>query len=141
MCGAIDEASSSGNDTLSSILAGVAAYGPSAPLFPPSSFDLESFINDCKSRYGVPPRPHWITTYYGGHDMKLVLHRFASNIIFFNGLRDPYRTHCLDLLRGNSSDPEWLVNQRKIEVKIIKGRIDKYSVDLQALKHEKPLQN
>ncbi|BFG33607.1 hypothetical protein CerSpe_198800 [Prunus speciosa] len=90
MCGAIDEASSSGNDTLSSILAGVAAYGPSAPLFPPSSFDLESFINDCKSRYGVPPRPHWITTYYGGHDMKLVLHRFASNIIFFNGLRDPY---------------------------------------------------
>ncbi|CAB4281916.1 unnamed protein product [Prunus armeniaca] len=39
------------------------------------------------------------------------------------------------------TDPEWLVNQRKIEVRIIKGWIDKYSVDLQALKHEKPLQN
>ncbi|ONH99463.1 hypothetical protein PRUPE_6G031200 [Prunus persica] len=34
-----------------------------------------------------------------------------------------------------------LVNRRKIEVRIIKGWIDKYSVDLQALKHEKPLQN
>ncbi|PQQ01480.1 hypothetical protein Pyn_32343 [Prunus yedoensis var. nudiflora] len=108
-------------------------------MFPPSSFDLESFINDCKSRYGVPPRTHWITTYYGGHECLLATSFFPMDL---ETLTVQAGTHCLDLLRGNISDPEWLVNQRKIEVRIIKeGRIDKYSVDLQALKHEKPLQN
>ncbi|KAL6275387.1 hypothetical protein ACE6H2_018988 [Prunus campanulata] len=68
----------------------------------------------------------------------IVLHNISDNVV---AVYTKNRTHCLDLLRGNSSDPEWLVNQRKIEVRIIKGRIDKYSVDLQALKHEKPLQN
>ncbi|KAE8037534.1 hypothetical protein FH972_010116 [Carpinus fangiana] len=35
-------------------------------MFPPSPFNLNEFINDCKSLYGVQPRPHWVTTYYGG---------------------------------------------------------------------------
>ncbi|CAL5352703.1 unnamed protein product [Camellia sinensis] len=78
--------------------------------------------------YGVPPRPHWVTTYYGGHDINMVLKRFASNIIFSNGLRDPYSSegvlkdisnsvvavrtvngsHCLDILSKSQSDPKWL---------------------------------
>ncbi|KAF2310037.1 hypothetical protein GH714_006264 [Hevea brasiliensis] len=58
-------------------------------MFPPDPFILSSRIKQCKSEFGVVPRPHWITTYYGGHDIKLILQRFASNIIFSNGLRDP----------------------------------------------------
>ncbi|KAJ6739642.1 PROTEASE S28 PRO-X CARBOXYPEPTIDASE-RELATED [Salix koriyanagi] len=36
-------------------------------MFPPDPFDLEDYIESCKSFYGVPTRPHWVTTYYGGH--------------------------------------------------------------------------
>ncbi|KAG6682454.1 hypothetical protein I3842_13G142700 [Carya illinoinensis] len=60
------------------------------PMFQPSPFRLSDFTDWCRSLYGVPPRPHWVTTYYGGYDIKLVLNKFGSNIIFSNGLRDPY---------------------------------------------------
>ncbi|XP_057953860.1 uncharacterized protein LOC131148139 [Malania oleifera] len=118
---------------------------------PPTPFNLSSFIEDCNKSYGIPPRPHWVTSYYGGHDIKLVLQRFGSNIIFSNGLRDPYSiggvlqnisdsvvaistingSHCLDILIANQiTDPEWLVMQRKVEVKIIEGWISQYYSDL-----------
>ena len=35
-------------------------------MFPPQTFNLNEFINECKSFYGVLPQPHWVTTYYGG---------------------------------------------------------------------------
>ncbi|XP_059429035.1 uncharacterized protein LOC132162833 [Corylus avellana] len=127
-------------------------------MFPPSPFNLNKFINDCKSSYGVQPRPHWVTTYYGGHDIKLILHSFASNIIFSNGLRDPYSSggvlenisdsvvavsavngsHCLDILEANPSDPQWLVKQRKTEVEIIEKWIAKYKDDLLVFKQNIP---
>ncbi|KAM1807070.1 hypothetical protein ACFX11_030128 [Malus domestica] len=124
-------------------------------MFQPELFDLEAYIKSCKAKYGVPPRPRWVTTYFGGHDIKLALHRFASNIIFSNGLRDPYSSggvledisrtvvavhakngsHCLDILRANhTTDPGWLVEQRKTEVHIIKGWLAKYYADLLAFK-------
>ncbi|KAL3718213.1 hypothetical protein ACJRO7_003361 [Eucalyptus globulus] len=59
-------------------------------MFQSQPFNLSSFIDECNDQYGVTPRPHWITTYYGGHDIELILLRFGSNIIFSNGLRDPY---------------------------------------------------
>ncbi|XP_022140665.1 lysosomal Pro-X carboxypeptidase-like [Momordica charantia] len=119
-------------------------------MFPPYPFNLGSFISYCNQLYGVPPRPHWVTTYYGGHDIQLILQGFGSNIIFSNGLKDPYSiggvlynisdslpavytangSHCLDILRANETDPDWLVTQRKIEVGIIKEWISKYYVDL-----------
>ncbi|KAH7836978.1 hypothetical protein Vadar_008123 [Vaccinium darrowii] len=122
-------------------------------MFPPAPFNLRQFIMDCRSWYGVPPRPHWVTTYYGGHDIKLVLHSFASNIIFSNGLRDPYSSggvlenlsgtllavhtakgsHCLDILLAKETNPRWLIKQRRVEVKIIDGWIKKYYADLLAL--------
>ncbi|KAL3828521.1 hypothetical protein ACJIZ3_017323 [Penstemon smallii] len=123
-------------------------------MFPTSPFNLHHFTNQCMGLYGVPPRPHWITTYYGGHDIKLVLRRFGSNIIFSNGLKDPYSgggvlkdisgsvlavttvngSHCMDILYATKTDPEWLVMQRKEEIRIIKGWITKYHYDLKALK-------
>lgn len=36
-------------------------------MVPLDPFNLTNFISDCKDIYGVPPRPHWTTTYYGGH--------------------------------------------------------------------------
>lgn len=43
-------------------------------------------------------------------------------------------SHCLDILRANkSSDPEWLVMQRKTEVEIIQGWISEYYADLKEL--------
>ncbi|OMO58222.1 Peptidase S28 [Corchorus capsularis] len=123
-------------------------------MFQPDPFDLAKFSKDCKDFYGVPPRPHWVTSYYGGHDIKLILERFGSNIIFSNGLRDPYSrggvlenisdsihavytvngSHCLDILSEQKTDPEWLIKQRKIEIKIIKGWMSKYYADLKAFK-------
>ncbi|MFQ6631558.1 hypothetical protein Gotur_009184, partial [Gossypium turneri] len=122
-------------------------------MFQPEPFNLNNFLQECKSLYGVPPRPHWVTSYYGGHNIKLVLHRFGSNIIFSNGLRDPYSrggvlenisesilavhtvngSHCLDILPEMESDPEWLVKQRETEVKIIKGWMAQYYADLKAI--------
>ncbi|KAF8034741.1 hypothetical protein BT93_C0909 [Corymbia citriodora subsp. variegata] len=121
-------------------------------MFPPYPFDLDSFSNSCKSAFGVTPRPHWVTTYFGGYDIKLVLHRFASNIIFSNGLQDPSSSggilknisstivavytskgsHVLDLLKATKSDPDWLVEQRKIEVEIIKKWLTTYYADFRA---------
>lgn len=123
-------------------------------MFPPAPFNLNKFINECKSLYGVIPQPHWVTTYYGGQDLKLTLHRFGSNIIFSNGLRDPYSSggvlenisesilavttvngsHCLDILVAKPSDPQWLVMQRKTEVKIIEKWIANYHDDLLGFK-------
>ncbi|KAI4334307.1 hypothetical protein L6164_019017 [Bauhinia variegata] len=122
-------------------------------MFPPAPFSMKSFVNECRTLYGVLPQPHWVTTYYGGPDLKLILHRFASNIIFSNGLRDPYSSggvlenisdsllaistangsHCLDILSAKASDPEWLVKQRETEVNIIKGWIAEYQADLLAI--------
>eukprot|EP01018_Ginkgo_biloba_P013608 Gb_08404 [translate_table: standard] len=105
---------------------------------------------DFRSEYGVRPRPHWITTEFGGHDIKRVLKRFGSNIIFSNGLRDPYSSggvlesisktivaivtnegsHCEDLHFASEDDPEWLKEQRSKEVNIMKTWIKQYNHDL-----------
>ncbi|OMO90293.1 Peptidase S28 [Corchorus olitorius] len=123
-------------------------------MFEPIPFNLSIYKEQCESFYGVPPRPNWVTSYYGGHDIKLILQRFGSNIIFSNGLRDPYSSggvlktispsiiavttvdgsHCLDILPEKGTDPDWLIRQRKTEVKIIKAWISKYYVDLKAYK-------
>ncbi|KAL6342048.1 hypothetical protein AAG906_038294 [Vitis piasezkii] len=127
--------------------------GDNDTMFPPAPFNLTTFIQECKSIYGVSPRPHWVTTYYGGHNIELTLRRFASNIIFSNGLRDPYSSggvlknisdsvlailtvngsHWLDILPATSTDPEWLVMQRKAEVEIIESWIAQYYADLHAI--------
>ncbi|KAF5742580.1 lysosomal Pro-X carboxypeptidase [Tripterygium wilfordii] len=119
-------------------------------MFLPSPFNMTDYIKSCKDSYGVSPRTHWITTYFGGQNIKQVLKRFGSNIIFSNGLRDPYSSggvlenishsvvavstkkgaHCVDILPAKENDPEWLVMQRNVELEIINGWILKYYEDL-----------
>ncbi|CAH9135262.1 unnamed protein product [Cuscuta epithymum] len=114
-------------------------------MFVPDHFDMNQYLEYCNYSYGVQPRIHWITTYYGGHDIKSILKRFGSNIIFSNGLRDPYSiggvlqnisdtilavytpkgSHCLDLHGAKKTDPAWLTQQRDTEVKIIQSWITK----------------
>ncbi|XP_038706498.1 lysosomal Pro-X carboxypeptidase-like [Tripterygium wilfordii] len=121
-------------------------------MFEAAPYNENNFINMCKRRYGVGARPRWVTTYYGGHDIKLILKRFGSNIIFSNGLKDPfsaggvlkdisdtirvvkadYGTHCQDLLPIKDTDPDWLVAMRKEEFQIIKQWIDQYYEDLKS---------
>ncbi|XP_052295381.1 uncharacterized protein LOC107177860 [Citrus sinensis] len=48
------------------------------------------YMNSCNKSYGVAPIPHWITTYYGSHGIRVVVKRFGSSLIFSNGFRDPY---------------------------------------------------
>ncbi|KAI7728310.1 hypothetical protein M8C21_015077, partial [Ambrosia artemisiifolia] len=79
-------------------------------------------------------------------DITRVLKRFGSNIIFFNGLRDPWSgggvlknisksiiaivekegAHHVDLRFSTSKDPEWLRDVRKREISIMKGWISEY---------------
>lgn len=40
-------------------------YDKQDTMFPTAPFNMTSYIDGCESYYGVPPRPHWITTYFG----------------------------------------------------------------------------
>ncbi|PKI78793.1 hypothetical protein CRG98_000860 [Punica granatum] len=122
-------------------------------MFQPDSDTLHNYIEYCKRSYGIAPRPHWISTYYGGQDIKLTLQRFGSNIIFSNGLKDPFSnggvlanisdtivavytakgSHCLDLIAASAKDPDWLVKQRETEVEIMGRWIHVYYNDLKEL--------
>ncbi|XP_043702725.1 lysosomal Pro-X carboxypeptidase-like [Telopea speciosissima] len=136
--------------TCSEIVIPIGISSSNETMFQPEPFNLISFIEDCKKKYGVSPRPHWITTQFGGHDIIRVLKRFGSNIIFLNGLRDPYSSggvfesispslvavhtkngsHCLDILNSSPDDPEWLVEQRNTEIRIIARWLVKYYKNL-----------
>lgn len=119
-------------------------------IFPVSTWNYSNRAAFCKFAFDIEPRPNWITTEFGGHDIKRVLKRFGSNIIFFNGLRDPWSgggvlesisksivaivakdgAHHVDLRFATSEDPEWLQNVRKREVKIITKWLSEYYHDL-----------
>jgi len=36
-------------------------------IFPASTYNYTSIAAECEVENGVPPRPHWITTEFGGH--------------------------------------------------------------------------
>ncbi|XP_057864856.2 uncharacterized protein LOC131072639 [Cryptomeria japonica] len=120
---------------------------PGTTMFPPSSFDFNSYARNCYLKLGVYPRQHWATTEFGGHDIKRVLKDFGSNIIFSNGLRDPWSsggvlanisesivaitteegTHGQDIAYPSASDdPVWLKEQRQKEIIIIQKWINDY---------------
>ncbi|XP_010246130.1 PREDICTED: lysosomal Pro-X carboxypeptidase-like [Nelumbo nucifera] len=119
-------------------------------IFPASEWDYANRATNCQFAFGINPRPHWITTEYGGYDIRRVLKRFGSNIIFFNGLRDPWSgggvlesisksiiaivakegAHHVDLRFSTKEDPEWLRDVRKREVGIIRKWLSQYYNDL-----------
>ncbi|XP_048322126.2 uncharacterized protein LOC107415016 [Ziziphus jujuba] len=119
-------------------------------IFPESEWHYNDSASSCKYAFDIEPRRNWITTEFGGYDIQRVLKRFGSNIIFFNGLRDPWSgggvlknisstivaivakegAHHVDLRFSTKEDPEWLKDVRKQEVNIIQGWISRYYHDL-----------
>nr|GMD19037.1 lysosomal Pro-X carboxypeptidase-like [Ipomoea batatas]GME12717.1 lysosomal Pro-X carboxypeptidase-like [Ipomoea batatas] len=136
ICRAIDGASK-GIDVLGRIFSGIVAFEGKSSCYLNESKQLQ---NEDDTELGL-----------GWQDMKLVLKRFGSNIIFTSGLRDPWSTggiledishsivaivtkkgaHASDILKARKTDPEWLVKQRNKSLKIIEGWITKYYDDLQ----------
>ncbi|KAG6516460.1 hypothetical protein ZIOFF_026925 [Zingiber officinale] len=118
-------------------------------MFPAESYDYQKQLAYCKEAYKISPRLHWITTEFGGHHIKRVLKRFGSNIIFFNGLRDPWSgggvlksinpsliaivapqgAHHVDLRFATEQDPVWLQNVRRKEIQIISKWLKQYYED------------
>ncbi|KAJ7944570.1 lysosomal Pro-X carboxypeptidase-like [Quillaja saponaria] len=90
---------------------------------------------------------------FGGHDIETTLKMFGSNIIFSNGLLDPWSggsvlhnisetiialiakegAHHTDLRASTPEDPDWLVEQRATEIKLIKGWISNYNEEKKAV--------
>ncbi|KEH24168.1 lysosomal pro-X carboxypeptidase-like protein [Medicago truncatula] len=119
-------------------------------IFPESKWSVKDRNAYCKFAYNVVPRPNWITSEFGGHNIEIVLKRSVGNIIFFNGLRDPWSgggvlknisktiiaivakegAHHVDLRYSTKEDPKWLKDVRKQEVKIIESWISQYHQDL-----------
>lgn len=115
-------------------------------MFPPYEFDYAEYEDECVQSFNVKPRPRWVTTEFGGHDISSTLKEFGSNIIFSNGLLDPWSggsvlqnisasvialvtelgAHHIDLRGSTAEDPKWLVEQREAEIKLIKGWISDY---------------
>ncbi|XP_042507875.1 lysosomal Pro-X carboxypeptidase isoform X2 [Macadamia integrifolia] len=118
-------------------------------MFPAITFEIEELGKFCMNKYGVMPRPHWITTEFGGYRIEQVLKKFGSNIIFSNGMQDPWSrggvlknissnivaivtekgAHHVDFRFAKKDDPDWLVEQRGQEVEIIQRWINDYYAD------------
>lgn len=118
-------------------------------MFPPGSFNLSEYEGWCLELYGVMPRAQWITSEFGGHNIHKVLKNFGSNIVFSNGLLDPWSgggvlhnisssivalvteegAHHLDLRFSSEYDPDWLIEQRQMEVMHIKRWLLEYYED------------
>ncbi|WCJ34246.1 Serine carboxypeptidase S28 family protein [Euphorbia peplus] len=119
-------------------------------MFPAAKWEYNGVADMCNSFFGIDPRPNWIPIEFGAHDFKRLLRRFGSNIIFFNGLRDPWSgggvlkdisesliaivaekgAHHVDLRSATSEDPKWLIEVRKKENKIISKWLSEYYRDL-----------
>ncbi|CAB4314435.1 unnamed protein product [Prunus armeniaca] len=117
-----------------------------ASMFQTYDYNLSSFQEECWKDHNVKPRPTRITTEFGGHDIKATLKSFGSNIIFSNGLLDPWSggsvlqnvsetivalvteegAHHIDLRFSKKEDPEWLVDQRATEIRLIEGWLEKF---------------
>ncbi|XP_074318272.1 uncharacterized protein LOC141655072 [Silene latifolia] len=108
-------------------------------MFQPQQFNMDLYVKNCRDKYHIEAHPNWISTYYGGQDIKSSLKNFGSNIIFSNGLRDPLSragvlsdisdtivalttkqgSHCLDMNLAKDDDPNWLKELRSKEIRIM----------------------
>lgn len=109
--------------------------------FEPSPWDFKAYAEKCHQSWGVYPRPLMAPKIYGGKDISA-----ASNIVFSNGLLDPWSTggimwnvsdsvvsviipegaHHLDLRGSNPSDPQSVIDARMLERAFIKIWIESH---------------
>jgi len=106
-------------------------------MFWPFVQNMTTIREHCKSSFGVEPRETWIATEFAGT-------AGASNIVFSNGLLDPWSSggvmedvsesavavvigkgaHHLDLFFSNPEDPDDVKEARKTELRHIRKWID-----------------
>jgi len=110
-------------------------------IFEKSPWDFEKFAKYCHTTYGIQPVVDIIEKIYGGKNLNA-----ASNIIFSNGLLDPWSSggvlqnisktvraviipesaHHLDLRASNINDPESVIKARKLYKNWIKKWLSGY---------------
>eukprot|EP00927_Polykrikos_kofoidii_P017959 TRINITY_DN18248_c0_g1_i1.p1 TRINITY_DN18248_c0_g1~~TRINITY_DN18248_c0_g1_i1.p1 ORF type:complete len:515 (-),score=64.31 TRINITY_DN18248_c0_g1_i1:127-1671(-) len=111
-------------------------------MFWPRAENMTAISHHCKSAWGVEPRADWISTEFGGT-------AGASNIVFSNGLYDPWSSggvlkdvsdsavaviipegaHHLDLMFSHPLDPESVKTARRVELAHIQKWIDQKGRD------------
>ncbi|KAK3849173.1 hypothetical protein Pcinc_044058 [Petrolisthes cinctipes] len=116
-------------------------YDGKQDLFEPAPWDLQQYAKECNRKFGVQPRPFMAQYMYGG---KLI--NAASNIVFSNGLLDPWSTggvmwnvsssvvsviipegaHHLDLRGADPADPPSVLKARRLEKAFITSWIRSY---------------
>lgn len=110
-------------------------------MFEPAEWNLDKYSEDCTKKYSVKPQPNLICQEYGCSDLSS-----ASNIIFSNGLMDPWSSggvlrnlsssaiailipegaHHLDLRGSNMDDPYSVRITRKYHRFFISRWIEQY---------------
>ncbi|CAI5964176.1 unnamed protein product [Closterium sp. NIES-65] len=123
-------------------------------LFEPFEWNQTAFEENCLQQYGVPPRPTWAMTQFGGRSIRSALRHFASNIVFSQGALDPWSgggvledlsdtlvsltipdgAHHLDLRASTPADPPSVRKQRKEEKKHIQKWIKQWHKDREEAK-------
>lgn len=120
-------------------------------MFEPSAWNFTAFAESCYKTYKTIPNEKFIEKQYGGKDL-----RFASNIIFSNGMLDPWSAggvtekvssntlvinldgaaHHLDLRAANENDPQSVINARKLYISVFRRWIRHYRKKVQAADEE-----
>ncbi len=110
-------------------------HTPTTDMFWSAPWDADAQSDYCFARFGIHPRRTWAATMYGGRKAL----KTASNIVFSNGLLDPWSgtgvledvsesvvaltlkegAHHLDLMFSTPDDPEELKEIRKTELMYI----------------------
>lgn len=110
-------------------------------MFEPRAWNLTQYAAGCQQRYGVSPQPDAARVAYGGDRLQA-----ASNIVFSNGLKDPWTgggvfdtvnesvevvliidgAHHLDLMPSNPADPSSVRVARDFHKQHIRRWIQKF---------------
>ncbi|GIL95215.1 hypothetical protein Vretimale_1298, partial [Volvox reticuliferus] len=105
------------------------------------AFDLEAINAHCQEAWGVTPWADWSALTYGGLN-----YQYASNIVFSNGLYDPWSAygvlqnvsnsvvaviipegaHHLDLMYSSPADPPSVQAARQVEMRHVRRWTDQF---------------
>ncbi|XP_030382918.1 lysosomal Pro-X carboxypeptidase [Scaptodrosophila lebanonensis] len=114
-------------------------------MFRTKPWNFKETVDNCIKNYGLTPRPYDIIMRYGGKNLNA-----ASNIIFSNGLLDPWSgggvlqapndliqviiipegAHHLDLRESNPADPPSVLDARAKEAIIIARWIEQFYLNI-----------
>ncbi|KAL2899195.1 Lysosomal Pro-X carboxypeptidase, partial [Bienertia sinuspersici] len=120
-------------------------------MLPSQPFHMAEFKRSCQERFGITPHPHLLASFFENHTMLDYLVQFGGNIIFSNGLKDPFcsgailkslsttitaittkgeqhnlGSYCWDMHEVKNDDPKWLKENREKELKIFGQWINEF---------------